>query len=85
MPDDQKNIFKNITTAVKRKEHFSQHYPTSFNFYPSPEVIQKLIQKSLQLKGNNEWLWKGFHFVEREGDRLTWHPDVLIDPPYRLM
>jgi hypothetical protein len=40
----------------------------------------------MQMKGGlDPNLWLGFHFVEREGGRKTWHPDKLIEPPYRFI
>ena len=58
-----------------------------YNFVPTDEILGLLTKRMIQLsnpKNANldiaKELWSGFHPVERQGDKITYHPDALLEP-----
>jgi hypothetical protein len=48
------------------------------HFYPSAEVIYKLLIKAAQCKDAVGDFWQGFHAVDRGEGHATYHPKMII-------
>lgn len=58
----------------------AEGWPVYYNFYPSPDTFRRLCLRMVQIKNEDAELWQGFHPLERESGKITYHPDELIDP-----
>ena len=56
------------------------NWPVYYHFYPSPETLRRLILRMAQVRDEPTELWQGFHPVERDEGRVTYHPDRLRVP-----
>ena len=56
------------------------NWPVYYCFYPSLETLRKLSLRMVQIKNEETELWQGFHPVDREGGRVTYHPDEMLAP-----
>ena len=56
------------------------NWPVYYVFYPSPETLRKLILRMAQVRDEGADLWQGFHAVERDEGRVTYHPDEMLEP-----
>ena len=58
-------------------EELGQFYPGCYEFFPTDEVVLKLIQRMTQIKKIPD-IWKGFKVVKQKDDTETWHPIDLL-------
>ena len=61
-------------------EDLALNWPVYYSFYPSQDTLRKLCLRMVQVKNPDVDLWTGFHPQERDGGRITYHPDDLLDP-----
>ena len=56
----------------------TNHYPIEMDFYPSDEVLEKLVMLSLKIKDAEQDLWEGFYQVTRQDGTSIYKPIELI-------
>ena len=61
-------------------DQLAGNWPVYYHFYPSQETLRKLILRMVQIKNEETDLWQGFHPVERDNGRVTYHPDEMLEP-----
>ena len=84
-PDSKKEDREKITkqyfiddTPQELKEekltnsNIADFYPVMVDFYPTPETVQKLIKRSMQIKDPDLDLWLGFTKIIHEDGCHAW-------------
>lgn len=62
----------------------SNKFTQFYSFFPSQELMKKLILRMTQVKSEEDDLWLGFHLPEDHiTEKLgynTYHPNELLEP-----
>ena len=85
--DDEQEMQRLIHNEMTTDE-LAREMKIYYNFVPTDDIMglltKRMIQLSDQKKEKNidvaKELWSGFHPVDREGGKVTYHPDTLLEP-----
>ena len=66
-----------METEMVTNAELGRFYPNCYEFFPSDDVMMKLIQRMTQVKKKAE-IWKGFKIILRDDETETYHPDDLL-------
>ena len=58
--------------------NIADFYPIMVDFYPTPETVQKLIKRAMQIKDPDADLWLGFNKIIHEDGCHAWIHDRLF-------
>ena len=81
-PDTKSHVFERIVIGkdepIGTIHDLQKNMPVLLNFYPSDQIITKLVLRSLQIKDPEKELWEGFHPVKRADGSSVMKPNDLI-------
>ena len=71
-----------ISSVDYTLEELAYAYPIFYNFYPTAEIMKKLIQRMTQIKESKyeQQLWRGFVRDPKYPEADPWRPSEIIMP-----
>ena len=69
-----------LTDESITADELARNYIIYYNFYPTQDLMKKLIMRMTQVKNIQIDLWQGFHPITRSSGVIEYAPNENIEP-----